>query len=76
MPKPATPTPSPAELLDLLRDAALLIGAYRRRVREAGYPFAEPPNAAGILAGIDAVCFPDKVLSNESRLGSKQAPAP
>lgn len=68
MPAP-TPTPTPAELLDLLRDASLLIAAFRRRLRDAGYPFPEPPNTNGILTGIDAVCFADE--PRESR-GSKQ----
>lgn len=56
---PQTPAEIPAEWRDALAGSALLISAFRWRLRQAGYPFREPAAVDAQIAKIDALLFPD-----------------
>lgn len=56
---PQTPAEVPAEWRDALAGSALLISAFRWRLRQAGYPFREPAAVDQQIAKIDALLFPD-----------------
>lgn len=57
---PTTPPPAPtlAELEEALAAAALVIAGFRWRLRDAGYPFREPPAVDATIAKIDACLMP------------------
>jgi len=42
-----------------LAHASVIISSYRWKVRDAGYPFREPPDVDALLARIDRILFPD-----------------
>jgi hypothetical protein len=48
-----------ASLRAALAEAGLAIASFRWRLREAGYPFAEPPNLNATITQIDAALFPE-----------------
>lgn len=67
--EPAT-EPTPAELRDALATASLVISSFRWRLRDAGFPFREPPNVDRTLARIDALVYPDEIKKRASQQSS------
>lgn len=59
MPAPAK-TPTIDELRDALIETTEALGVFRSKLRNACYPFPEPPGIERILNGNDALCFPDE----------------
>lgn len=58
-----TPQPDtiPPEVRSTLALAALTVGSFRWRLRDAGYPFREPPNCDALIGQIDALLHPDEL---------------
>lgn len=59
----------------LLMDCALIISSFRWKLREAGYPFPEPPNTQRTIARIDAVCFPDEKRRKPAKTAANNSAA-
>jgi len=65
--------PDPANIL--LMECSLLISSFRWKLREAGYPFREPPNVDRTLARIDATCTPEPDLRRSQQRRDSKARA-
>lgn len=48
------------ELRELLMTSVVLLGAFRRRLRDAGYPFREPPAVEALIARADRALYPEE----------------
>lgn len=58
--------PQTAESLhELLAESLQVIAAFRRRLRDAGYPFREPPNCDSITRRINARMHPELFSARE-----------
>ena len=51
----------PSSTRDTLALAALTVGAFRWRLRAAGYPFREPPGVDSLSTQIDALLHPEEL---------------
>lgn len=56
---PAAPAFDSDEARAALAHASVIISSYRWKVRDAGYPFREPPEVDSVLARIDRLLFPE-----------------
>ena len=77
------PTPDPelqidpadlAEARALLAAASITISSFRWKLRDAGYPFREPPDIDRLIARIDRLMFPE--LQSETRRRRVSVPPP
>ncbi len=65
--------PMPSDHADLvearaaLASAAVIISSYRWKLRDAGYPFREPPGIDTLIARIDAILFPELQTGGKRR---------
>jgi hypothetical protein len=64
------PTRQPDPLVTLM-SAALIVGCFRRRLRDAGYVFREPPGVDALIADIDLICCPDEAKAGRGKGGDK-----
>lgn len=62
MAPPKAPPLDPG-ILDVLVDASRMIAEFRRRLRDAGYPFREPIGVDAMIADLNTLCFPDVAKS-------------
>lgn len=71
------PEINPDEARAALAHASVIISSFRWKVRDAGYPFREPPEVDAILARIDRILFPElQTRATRRRAGPLPVPTP
>ena len=61
------------DVLAVLSECSLIVGAFRRRLRDAGYPFREPEHCSAFLARINGLveCLDaDKARPQRNRINA------
>lgn len=80
----ATQSTAPLEVFDAdearaaLAHASVLLSSFRWKLRDAGYPFREPPEVDALVARIDRILFPElqtRVTRKRERPRILQTPA-
>ena len=59
-----------------LAHASVIIASYRWKLRDAGYPFREPPEVDALIARIDRILFPELQTRTARRRVTIPAPPP
>ncbi len=65
-----------AEARALLAAASITISSFRWKLRDAGYPFREPPDIDRLIARIDRLMFPELQTRTVRRRDTVPPPPP
>ena len=73
---PAAPAFDSDEARAALAHASVIISSFRWKLRDAAYPFREPPEGDAVLARIDRILFPELQTRTIRRRVTVPAPPP